>query len=218
MKRHDITDWADFVRGVAEAGDARSMSEVLAAAPAADRRDEELLRRVARVGLRDSRDQVPAGALRVVKALGSLRRTRTAARRLPFRVLFDSFGQPAVAGVRGSQPSDRHVVVEAGDLVVDVRFEPGEPSRLGGASGAAVTGQVMRRDGSEPVADASVVVLAGDRAVGASLTGAGGEFQADGLPDGPLDLWVGVGDDQSIDFPLSTTSVDAGGEMGPSPA
>jgi hypothetical protein len=204
MKRYDITHWADFVRGVGEAEDAQSMRTHLATAAASERRDEELLRRVAEVGVRDGRDEVPAATLRIVKALGSLRKTRTAARRLPFRILFDSFGQPAVAGVRGSQPSDRHVVVEAGDFVVDVRFEPGEPSRLGGASGAAVTGQVLHRDGSRPLPEASVVVLAGGEAVGASRTGAGGEFQADGLPDGPLDLWVEVGSDQSIDFPLST--------------
>ncbi|MEE8523150.1 MAG: hypothetical protein V3T72_04405 [Thermoanaerobaculia bacterium] len=203
MKRYDITHWADLVRGIAEPEDELAMRTLLAAASTRDRRDEELLRRVATVGYQESVGQVPASAVRIAKALGSVRRTRSSERRLPFRILFDSLGQPAVAGVRGSQPSDRHLVVEAGDFVVDVRFEPGEPSRLGGASGAAVTGQVLRREDSQPLAETAVLVLAGDEAVGASLTSDSGEFQADGLPDGPLDLWVRVGRDQSIGFPLS---------------
>lgn len=203
MKRYDITHWADFVRGIVDTEDEAAMRGHLAAASDRDRKGEELLRRVATVGARDFADAVPASALRVVKALGSVRRSRSSDRRLPFWILFDSLDQPAVAGVRGSQPSDRHVVVEAGDFVVDVRFEPGEPSRLGGASGAAVTGQVLRREDSRPLAEASILVLAGNRAVGASLTSDSGEFQTDGLPDGPLDLWVRVGREQSIGFPLS---------------
>jgi len=205
MKRYDITHWADSVRGVAGPEDEQAARAHLTAASAGDRRDEELMRRVAGVGYRDCVDEVPASAVRIAKALGSVRRTRSSERRLPFRIVFDSLGQGAVAGVRGSQASDRHVVVEAGDFVVDVRFEPGEPSRFGGAPGAAVTGQVLRRQGSRPLAEAPVLILAGDEAVGASLTSDSGEFQADGLPDGPLDLWVRVGRDQSIDFPLSAT-------------
>ncbi len=205
MKRYDITHWADFVRDTAESTQAEAMAEYLQEASREERRDAELLRRVAAVGRQDRENKVPESAVRIAKALGSVRRTRTSGSQLPFRILFDSFGQPAVAGVRGSQPRDRHLVVEAGDFVVDVRFEPGELSRLGGASGAAVTGQVLRREGSQPLSDLPVLLLAGDEAVGASRTGESGEFQADGLPEAPLNLWVRVEGGEFIDFPLSAT-------------
>lgn len=200
MERYDITHWADFVRGVAAPEEEQAMREHLADASPRQRRDVELLQRVAAVGTRDSAAAPPASAVRMVKALGSLRRSRSPEARRPWRVLFDSLGEPALAGVRGAPTNDRHLVVESGDVVVDVRFEAAEPSRWGGA----VTGQVLRRRDSRPCSEATVMVLSGDTAVGASLTDDSGEFQADGLPEGPLDLWVQVGREQSVDFPLST--------------
>ena len=203
MSNYDITQWTDFVRGVTDAEDEQAMRESLPSAGAREQKMEQLLRRVAEVGRWDTQNAVPEGTVRIVKSFGSLLARRTAAIRKPFQILFDSFAQPALAGVRGGSAEARHLVVESDRHTVDVRHDPGHRSPSGSLHAGAVNGQLFSSQGSQPVPQIPVLVLAGDDVVGTSWTGETGDFQADGLPEGPLNLCVLIGSEECIEFPLS---------------
>jgi len=204
MAKHDydVTEWCDFVRGLVDSGRARAMSETLASAPRRTRRRVEALRRVAAVGRADAELEIPEHALRGAKAIGGLRRPESAdgargglLKYLPFTVAFDSLRQPAAVGTRDLQASDRQMIFDAESYRVDVRMEheTSPPSTV-------LVGELLR--GARPVPRVPVMVLAGDRVVGRSLTGKFGEFQAEGLPADPLRLCLLLDDEQCIDLPL----------------
>ena len=207
MTKYDIAQWCDFARGVTDADTENQMRRHLERSPRARRR-VELLNHVAELGQRDQEIEVPSHALRVVKAIGSLRRPMAAAsspldrvlRRLVPTVVFDSMLEPVAAGTRDIQSHERQILFRADDYTVDVRLEQEDdpPSSV-------VVGQLLRRNGKiAPVPKVPVLVLADGRIVGRSLTSSFGEFQAEGLPLEPLNLCLLVEPEECIEIPLGT--------------
>ncbi|MEM7354623.1 MAG: hypothetical protein AAF657_27695, partial [Acidobacteriota bacterium] len=103
MAEFDISDWSDFVRGVVNPETAERMRHHLESAPAATRRRVAALERVAELGQADRDDTVPAHAVRIAKAIASVRRPESAShtatapqrglaalRRLRLAITFDS--------------------------------------------------------------------------------------------------------------------------------
>lgn len=200
----DLSQWCDFARGVIDPETAARMEEQLATGSDSARRTATALRRVAAVGREDHRNRVPEHALRLAKAIGSLRRHAGGDRpsllhRLPFRLAFDSWREPAPAGTRDLQTLHRQMVFEAGELSVEVRLE-----RELDPPGTVVVGQVLRRTdgGVEPLPRMPVVVLADERVAGRALSGRFGEFQAEGLPREPLRLCLLTAADRCLELPL----------------
>lgn len=205
MRRHDITDYADFVRGIATPEVEENIRRELASSTRSRRRIE-LLRRVAEVGRRDHDHPVPDSAVRIARAIGSLRPPAGATssfRRLSFQILFDNLAQPALAGTRSGATEARHVVVEADEFTVDARFEPSRRTPSGRRRGSYVTAQILRRDDGQPIPDTPVLVFSGDSAIDSGSTNPTGDFQAGDLPDGPLSLCLLVREEACIELPLS---------------
>lgn len=198
MAKYDITQLSDLVRGVADPVARKSMREYLDISPRA-RRQVDLLERVAAVARADQEMRIPDHALRIVKALGSLRRPEAQPSRglLPFKIAFDSFLQPAAAGTRDIQARDRQLVVHADPYRVDLRLEQESEQS------SVVVGQLLR-DGIHPMSDVPVLLLAGGRVVGRSTTSEFGEFQAEGLPRQPLKLCLLIESDKNLEVPLAT--------------
>lgn len=205
----DLIQWCEYARGVVDPIRARQLRRRLGRSPGA-RRSVELFERVSSVARRDREARLPAYAVRVVKAVAGLRRGDerearsglSTLRFLPFTVVFDS-QQIAPAGTRGSaSPEQRITSYRAGQYRVHVRLE-----QETNPHGQVVVGQLLRH-GPEPrpVSGVPVLVLADRRAVGRSLTTRFGEFQADGLPPGPLDLCLLVGPEECIELPLGALS------------
>lgn len=206
MIRYDISELCDFARGIGNAETERRVERHLERSPRTRRR-VEMLRRVADVAGRDRELEIPPHALRMVRAIGSLRRPETTAaaspldrvlRRLMPEVVFDSLLAPAAAGSRDIQSHERQILFRADDYTVDVRLEheADPPSTV-------VIGQLLRRVGElHPVAKVPVLVLSDGRIVGRSLTSRFGEFQAEGLPLEPLNLCLLVENEECIEIPL----------------
>ncbi len=223
MKKTDVSQWIDFVRGVAEPEVERELHRELEAGAEESRREEQRWRRVAALGARDSERQVPEAALRVAQAIGCLRRPDQAEpeavpffERLGFDVLFDSLAQPTT-GVRGpalagnpfggAADAVRHLVLEADRYTVDIRFERQPDPRLtvrpGGFSGAVVAGQILYRNGeTQPLPRTPVLVFSGENIVHSTLSSDSGEFHAEGLPEESLKLCLLVGVRECIEVPL----------------
>ena len=224
MNDFNLTDYCDLARGVAAPDAEREMREALAAdADAA--RAVELFSRVAAVAEHDRHLAIPDYALRVAKAIGSLRRHDDATshqgswlRRLAATVTFDSWLQPASAGTRDMQASHRQILFSADRFTVDLRLENEAALRrnvsgdLVGAS-TVVVGQILERDpaGADreatvtPAVDVPVLVLAEGRVVEHCRTSRFGEFQAAGLPQRGLSLCFLVGKEECLDIPLGMT-------------
>ncbi len=204
MTEHDITQWADLVRGLVEPDAEQQMRENLSRSRRA-RREAAAMRTVADLARADLALEVPEYAIRGAKAIGSLRRPEAHAAAsalafLPFTVAFDSLRQRLPVGTRTLSSSDRQLIFEAGDLTVEVRLE-----REIDPAATVVVGELLRtgsEDAIHPVPEVPVLIRAGQQIVGRSVTGRFGEFQAEGLPDDPLRLCLLVGQNECLELPL----------------
>lgn len=215
MKQFDLTQWCDFVRGLADEEDAGQMQEALLSGSETAHRTVEMLRQVASVIEADETQPVPQHAVRLAKAIGSLQRPMTAdhapepqslgaklLRFLPFEITFDSHLEPAAAGTRSLQSQDRQVSFEAAGLFVDLRIErDGETT--------AVVGHVLQEtqdvaeEDLQPLAAMPVISMHQGRILETTSTGSFGEFQSEGLPNEDLKICFLVDDGECIEFPIS---------------
>jgi len=205
MNNNDISRWCDFVRGLLPPKESERLTETLQTADAKTRSFVEMLRSVASVGLADAESPVPESAVRIAKALGSVRRqsegTEEQRKPMPFAVVFDSLIHSSPAGARDmspSQPLERLVSFRAGMYSVDVRQEQEADLRH-----TVLVGQVVRADDSvEPVVDLPVVLSSGGHLLDSSLTSELGEFQVRGTANKALTLSVLVEGERSIEITL----------------
>ncbi len=220
MSKFDITDWSDFVRGVASPGVEGRMRSQLNTDPRA-RQIVEALGRVAALGKVDHEERAPEHAIRIAKAIaagrrpaaareapqqGSLRAAATFLRRLRCTLAFDSRLQPAAAGTREIDTAHRQVVFEADDYRIDVRLEEEIEPRS-----TLAVGQVRSRgEQAEPLARVPVLVFAGKDEVAHALTSRFGEFQFEGLPRRPLELCLVIGED-FLEVPLEPRAEEGAG-------
>lgn len=210
MTTFDVTQWCDFVRGVADPEAEREMRDRLASGDAGARRTVDFLTRVLEVARTDQETAVPEPAVRMAKAIASVQRSSlqpersTAWRFLPVVLIFDSLLEPARAGTRDLFASFRQLSFRADDYTVDVRLEPeADPG------GTAVVGQVLESHGeTRPVASVPVLVTADGRIVGRAVTSRFGEFHAERLPKKRLDLFVLVGPETCVSVPLEQEADD----------
>lgn len=215
MAPFDITDWCDFVRGVAEPDRDAELRRELESGKA-PRRMIDTLSLVAEVGRLDSTVEIPEYAVRVAKAAGSLARPPVPSsglgrfdpsrllRYLPVSITFDSFTQPALAGTRKLQASDRRLSAVGEGYSLDLRLEQDPETHS-----LVVVGQLVQRAPNldaeaevSPAQDIPVLALEGDRIVGRTRTGPLGEFEAEGLPIGADRLCLLVGPRDCIDLSL----------------
>lgn len=211
MKQFDITQWTDYVRGLADDDDAEHMQAAVRGGSEDAHRNIDILRQMAEVIELDNAQPVPEHAVRLAKAIGSLQRPDTVThsegllskvlRYLPLDITFDSVLEPAAVGTRSLQSHDRQVSFEAAGYCVDLRIERDHEFTV-------VVGQVLQEevDGSGddlvPVSSLSVVSIHDGRIVQSTLTGELGEFQSERLPNDDLKLCFLVDAEECIEFPI----------------
>jgi hypothetical protein len=124
------------------------------------------------------------------------------------QLVFDSFREPAVAGVRSQQRITRQALYEAGEYSVDLRMEQER-----GARSVVLVGQIANRMRPEKsVADVPVVLMSGPDVVGRAKSNEFGEFQMEYAPRQPLSLYVPVeGAGPEIEVRLKDLAGDAKG-------
>jgi hypothetical protein len=167
--------WADLVRDLLDKGAAgRLRRHSLRCASC--RQTLEAYAAVATLGRVEAAFTPPQEAIsKAIVLFPERSRTRTLAWPTLAGILtFDSWQQPALAGVRSQYAGDRHVTFRSGDWEVDLRLET---SQVGSVS---VLGQVAHTtDHDVRLNGVPVRLLAGRRAVASSTLNAFGEFQLD---------------------------------------
>lgn len=202
MSHYDITQWVDFVRGLARPAEAAPMQQHLdegcQACAAAVRR----LSAVATVARTDDQYEPPSHLLRFAKAAFSLQQPSRllSLPRLAARLAFNSLETAMAQGTRGPvEELSRQSLYEAGDFSVHLRFE--QPL---GASRVSLIGQIANRRVPEPpMAHVPVLLTRGRSVVARSLSNEFGEFQIEYDPHPALRLHIPVSEGrQSIRMAL----------------
>jgi hypothetical protein len=147
---------------------------------------------------------VPEGTLRSARAFFALQRPERV-RILPrvlARLVYDSFAEPLLVGVRGRQGVTRQAMYRAGDYYLDLRMES-EPK----THRVSVVGQIANhRDPERSVAHVPIVLMSDEEVVARGVSNEFGEFQLGYAPARNLRLHVPVSDSGSIEVALNRLS------------
>ena len=202
--RHfDITEWADYVREVGSPEQRGEMQQHLQTGCSRCERLQGLMAKFATVCAREALLEVPHYAERSVKALATLgKESRRSVFQKVLAVLsFDSLNDPQPVGVRGTHQISRHVLFQAGDYSVDLRFEHEK-----GSSSMVLVGQIANQKSPEEVmSNLPVILFAGTEEVSRSISNSFGEFQMEYVPFEELRLLVPMEDrGQELEVKLGT--------------
>ena len=189
MKHFDSTEWLDYLRGfVGEAKRGEMEQHRQKCAGCAGNISQ--LERLIATAKADAQYEVPEPAVHMARAIYALQRPAEV-QLLPkvlAKLVFDSFREPALAGVRGQQRIARQAMYEAGDYCVDIRMEQER-----GATTVALVGQIVNRNLPEQkIADVPILLMAGKEILGRARSNSFGEFQLEYEPRQPLSLHVPV--------------------------
>lgn len=182
MTHFALSQWVDFSRGLSQHIDRSAMEAHLADGCSRCRRMVDVLGGVAAAARVEAEYEPPASAIRLAMAIFKPAKPV----RLLGRLIFDSFNEPLLAGVRSQDRLTRHSIYEAGNYCVDLRIEH---QRAGGT--ATIVGQLADRD--HPGADTGKVRVLLKRRTETVATAACnrfGEFHLDYRPSPSLRLDV----------------------------
>jgi hypothetical protein len=175
MRHFTLEDWADFGRGVVEGERRTAMQSHLDSGCKSCAAVLSLYQRVHTIARREPAYEPPAGAVRDSEATFALHRPRETDpnRAERAKLLFDSFLQPQLAGVRSGGARVRQLLYGTGGYQIDIRIEPQEDSEK-----AVLVGQVLNADDVDQGLNAAHVTLfhAG-RARAETMTNRFGEFR-----------------------------------------
>lgn len=190
MKHFDITQWADYARGLADPAARTAMAEHLSAGCRKCQTTVSLLEKVVPAAKAEVSHQVPDYAVHCAKAIYVLQQPETVhiLSGLRSKLVFDSFCEPMPAGVRSQHRISRQTLYEAGDYAMDLRQEHERGSRQ-----VTLVGQIARRTApGQAVADVPVYLLAGKSVVARTVSNQFGEFQMEYDPRKHLRLYASV--------------------------
>ena len=189
MKHFDITHWADFARGVAADADRAAMEAHLSYGCRRCRGTLELVQRVATTARTEAVYAPPDSVVRCAKAIGALLRPQgSTVSRLIMRLAYDSFRDPAPAGIRAEDRVSRHTLFEAGNFALDLRLEQEKGSPL-----TTLVGQLtIRQEPDGSLDEAPVLLMTKKEIVAHAVYNRFGEFQMDYPSSRHLRLCISV--------------------------
>src|ERR1700690_1744813 len=190
MEHFSEQAWADFARGFGASQKALGINAHMAAGCMNCKANSYFWGRVQSMALAESAYQAPENLVRLAKLEFAAKKELQGEKWSLACVLFDSFSQPLLAGVRSSAATARQVVYEAEGLTVDLRFDVVVPSGKVAAVGQILDSQTPH----ELLTGAPVVVWTENGQLVATTTAnAYGEFQLEFEVRGDLRLTARVG-------------------------
>lgn len=189
VARHfDRAEWADFVRSQGSPEQRQAMVSHLQSGCSKCKNIKELLERFAVICRSETAYCVPSDVERSVKAFFALNRQPKVPlfQRIMGNSLYDSCNDSVPVGLRAGHQINRHVLFQAGDFSVDLRFEHEH-----GSASMVMVGQIAnRRMPEELMAHVPVILFSGNRELTRSLSNSFGEFQLEYTPQANLNLRV----------------------------
>jgi hypothetical protein len=184
----EIADWVDYVRQqVSPVQHGEMLAHLQSGCPKCQKLAQQLSQ-FASICAKEDAYTVPEHVERSVKAFFALHKPARASllQRIMGSLIYDSLNDPQPAGVRMGHQISRHMLFQAGDYSVDLRFEHEK-----GSSSMVMVGQVANRTRPEDaMAHFPVILLAGNNELTRSLSNSFGEFQLEYTPRTDLHLLV----------------------------
>ncbi len=173
MSHYGPERWVDFVRRVLPECERSAMLRHIDEGCEPCRREVELLLAVHTFSRQQREAEPPVDVVRLAQAIYTPPPRREGAlRRLVGRLVFDSFAQPAVAGVRQVGSAGQQMAFEAGQYHIDLRLH-GEMD----SSRIALAGQIVSREAPQGgLGASSIELLAGRKVVAEAASNEFGEF------------------------------------------
>jgi hypothetical protein len=200
MSHYGLEQWIDFTRGVAPEAISRAMDEHLARGCAECAHELVTWKSIHNFAAAESLCEPPADMVRIVKSAVAPAASRTVAERTAeiAQLIFDSFAQPQLQGVRSAQVTARQMLYKAGPLLIDMQLQSLENS-----SRHSLTGQVMNENQAESEMDAlHVHLLSGRKELAHTHTDRFGEFYIEYDPQRDLQLSLEVSPSKDVFVPL----------------
>jgi len=187
MKHFEVEQWLDFVHGLAGAREAMTMEQHLSHGCKKCNAMVHGLRRFVAAATADARYQIPDWKVRLACDIFERQRPeKLLLPRLVAKLVFDSFREPALRGVRSQEDSMHRAMYEAKDYCVDLRMEHER-----GADAVVLVGQIANHTQPERrVSGVPVILMSGKEVVGRTVSNDSGEFQMQCHAKKPLRLCV----------------------------
>jgi len=207
VHHYEAAEWADYVRGQVTPDQSGEMQGHLQSGCSRCGEVAGQFSKLAAVCAREHAYMVPEHVERSVKAFFALNRQPkvSALSRILASLVYDSVNDPQPAGVRMGHQISRHVLFDAGDYSVDLRFEHEK-----GSSSMVLVGQIANRKTPEDmISHFPVILLSGSQELSRSLSNSYGEFQLEYTPREELHLLVPLGmKGQELEVVLNDRSVN----------
>lgn len=206
MEHFSEQTWADFVRAISVPEFSRDIQAHLLAGCPECVTSHTTWGKVSRMATDEAAYQPPENLVRVVKLGFGDRTTDKTQKWTLANLVFDSFAQPLLHGVRsgnanaGGTSSVWQVVYEAEGLTVDLRVTHRAQSKA-----AHLVGQIFDKRTLRPLQDNAIVQLSKDEnnAIAASVVNAFGEFQIEFEPQDDLLLSIKAAGRNAVRIPLT---------------
>jgi hypothetical protein len=203
MKHFSLTDWADFVRGMAGKGRKEAMQDHLDSGCRECVEVAKTWARVREAAKRERSYEPPESAVRMAKSHLAIHGKPGRASKV--QLLFDSFQNPVIAGIRATATTARQMLYGIGTYRIDLRMEPQMDSDK-----VSLVGQIL--NSADPVktgAHVTVTLLRGSKVLAESQTNRLGEFHLECSLEGQLQLLLALPRDTDVRIPLLVPSESA---------
>jgi hypothetical protein len=206
MEHFSEQTWADFARAVSAPEFSRDIKAHLLAGCLECVTSYTTWGKVSRMATDEAAYEPPENLVRVVKSGLGEKTTDKAQKWTLANLVFDSFAQPLLHGVRsgttnaGGTSSVWQVVYEAEGLTVDLRVTHRAQSKA-----AHLVGQIFDKRTVRPLQDNAIVELSKDQnnAIAASVVNAFGEFHIEFEPQDDLLLSIKAAGRNAVRIPLT---------------
>ncbi len=200
MKRYELEDWVDYIRGLGDAERREDMARHLADGTDGAAEAVRMLEEVRDVVLEDS--EGPAESLVwAAKTLADLQRGEPALPPLPLVLVGSNVPTLPLEQQRQAYSGARKLLYRSDRFELDLWLE--DPQ---GTSESVVLGRVcsIRPENAEPepVTDAGVFLIEEGKIAASTLTNRFGEFHLDAAPEGQIDLKIVIRDRGRIELSL----------------
>jgi hypothetical protein len=203
-------EWLDYARALGDRGRREELKAHLAAGCPPCTEALAVWRSVSELASREAAYRPPDSMVRQARGAFAIFGAAAPRRSLVAILTFDSFLQPAPAGIRAASRGARHLLYKAGRYVIRLRAEET------GAGQVAIVGQVV--DEELPgtfLPEVTVMAFTGKKAIDQTVTNRLGEFAFDAAPAGGLQLAVGLAENAFLTVALPVAA--EGGDT-PSPS
>jgi hypothetical protein len=199
MKHYDYKDWIDFARGTLGKKRVEEMQAHLDGGCTACKEESRLWKWMGEFGSEEALNEPPINAVRIAKSAlgGSIEEPRNVMHEIA-ELIFDTYAQPQVVGIRSTAAAPRQLLYRAGPLMIDMRLQ-----MVGDAERFALMGQVLTGgEKKHALRQVPVHLLSGTDELAATSTNQFGEFYLEHKASRDLQVSLEVSSEKSVFIPL----------------